>query len=499
VAVDRDALIRLYRGQGMPEADAIRKAHQGSQRAPEEEDDAPETPVRPEDADAADDSAGTRRFVVVTKDFTGLGWAKKLDEEGEDVTLATDYSEEEDPKLKEQMMRVGEGWLPVVQLSEAVKTLQSDNTIWIFAENCFVEEAEKLIEAGQKVFPPSITLGEKMEHDRDFAVGVAEDAGLPSPPTHEFSSRDEGLKFLDANKSTAYVMKINDNKFNFQTFVPNARTEADAHEQLYVYLKYMDDEPTDYILQERIPIEDALEVNVELWFFEGEPFLATLGLEVKRKNTYDVGEMTGCAGDFTQFIPLDSPLVEKTIGKLGDFYREQKYTGFADVNVIFTKDNQPHFLEVCNRFGYNSHPNMFLGLCRDNFGDVIADYLDGNVSDMASRFRTEIGCSLTLFIDHPRPGLPIFVKPDAEEQFYTFDGLKKEDQLLMTGYSDEIGIFLTRGKDIQEAWDKMADAVAMKEKVIFPDIYYRWDLAEDNYYNAPILRYQELKKRGLLK
>src|SRR5438093_9764385 len=118
--------------------------------------------------------------------------------------------------------------------------------------------------------------------------------------------------------------------------------------------------------------------------------------------------MAGCGGDMVTLLPLNSKLVSETIGKMLPFYQEQKYTGFADVNVIFTKDG-PKFLEVCNRFGYNAHITQFLALAKDNFGDIIADYIDGKIEGMANRFRQGFGASLTLFLDHPREGMPIHI------------------------------------------------------------------------------------------
>jgi len=450
----------------------------------------------------AESAEGTpsRKWVIVTKDFTALGWAYQLMLDGEEVYVAVRYSEEDDTKHRDKMKRTGQGWIPVLDMDEAMKTLQSPETYWVFGENIFPEDAEALIEAGQKVWPGNPALSEEMEHDRDYATDVAEESGLQPPDTHEFNDKDEAISFLEAHPDKAYVMKINDNKFNYQTFVPVRKEDPDANESLLVYLKNMEDDPEEFILQERVKIEDSLEVNVEFWYYEGEVILASLGLEVKRKDTYDLGEMCGCGGDFMQFIPVDSPLVHKTIEKMHPFYKAKKYTGFADVNVIFTKDGTPHFLEVCNRFGYNSHPNMFLALGKDTFGNIMADYIDGKVEDLADRFDYEnIGCSLTLFIDHPRQGLPIHIDSMYERQYFPFDGYKPTgEELVMTGYSDEIGILLGKGKGIEDAWKNVSEAVAFDEAVSFPDIKYRWDLAEDNYYNAPILRLKGLKNRGLL-
>ena len=440
-----------------------------------------------------------RRFVVVTKDFSGLGWADRLDQEGNEVHVAVRYEEEEKPEHRKAMKEVGKGWLDVLDLDKAIDTFGDDKDVyWIFAENNFPDEAEALIKDGCKVFPPSMALGEQMEHDRDLGVDIAKQSGLTPPKTFDFTDREEALQFLDSHPDHAYVMKINDNKFNFQTFVPNAREDEDANRQLSTFLEHMKEEPGDFILQERIPIEKGLEVNAELWLYKGEPIAATVGLELKRKNTYDVGEMTGCAGDFMFFVDIDTPLIQQTVAKMLPFYKQHSYTGFADVNVILTKDNEPHFLEVCNRMGYNAHVSMLIGLGLDPVGDILADYTDGKVEDMDQRFSRDICCSLTLFMDHPRLGLPITVKPEYADRYYPFDGFKEDGDLLMTGYSDELGIFVGRAKTLEAAWDKVSTEIAQDEAVIAPDIYYRWDLAETNYYNAPVLRYRELKKRGLL-
>lgn len=478
--------------QGFGEAEALKRVRVSK------EADGGTTAVSESSDDMVDDSedVAARQFVIVTKDLSGLGWAKKLIEEGETVTVATQYSEEEDEENRKAMKQVGRGWVDVVELKD-LPSFHGDSTYFVFGENCFVEEAEKLIKAGQKVFPPNIVLSEKMEHDRQYAVEVAEQAGLQSPPTYEFSTLDEAIRFLDENQDTAFVFKPDDGKFNYLTFVPSRREDADANRELYAYLSHMKEEPGGFILQERIPLKDALEVNVEVWLWEGDPFFATVGLELKRRDTGDLGEMCGCAADFIQVIPVDSPLVQQTVGKLLPFYKEQGYTGFADVNVIFTKDGEPYFLEVCNRFGYNAHVTYFLGLAKDGFGNIIADFTDGEIESIPERFRRDVGASVTLFIDHPRPGLPVNIDDTVVEQFYPFDGYMEDDQWLLTDYSNEVGIVCDHASTIEEAAKKVLKIV-QSEKVAAPDAYYRVDIGASDYPNAPARRMAELKKRGLL-
>ena len=155
---------------------------------------------------------------------------------------------------------------------------------------------------------------------------------------------------------------------------------------------------------------------------------------------------------------------------------------------------------MCNRFGYNSHPNLLINLLKGGFGQFIVDFLNGDVADMQSRFHSDIGGSLTIFLDHPRPGLPVHLDDKWAHQFYPFDGYKEEgsESLLLTGYSDEIGIFMDRGKTLEAVADKIYEEVVQKEAVSVPDMYYRYDISKTDYYNSPLLRLRELKKRKLI-
>lgn len=437
----------------------------------------------------------SRQFVCVTKDFSGLGWAKKLMEEGETVTLAY-QCECDDAETKKQVKLIGSDWLTTMPLSEALDTLRTDSTYWIFAENNFPEEADALRHKGQKVFGTS-KLTDQMEHDRKFAVDLATKSGLKSPATHEFATREEGLAFLDENADTAYVFKPDEGKFNYTTFVPVRKGDEDANRETFIYLDHMKEEPGSYILQERIPEGEGTEVCVEVWMYEGEPFLATCGLEVKRKNTSDIGEMCGCGGDYITVIPVDCKLVQETVGLMFNYYKDISYTGIADVNVILT-DKGPRFLEVCNRMGYNAHVSLFLGLAIDGVGDILADWMDGKIDGMDTRFRSGWACSLTVFLDHPRAGLPVHLDEWCEEQFYPFDGYKEDGQLLLTGFSDEIGIFVDYGPTMEAACKAVYTKVVEGEAISFPDMYYRTDLGETSYANAPIARYAAIQKMGLL-
>lgn len=432
-----------------------------------------------------------RLFVVVTKDMSGLGWAKKLQEEGERVVLAT-KNMEKTPELKKAFELVGKGWVPRTTLEEAMKTLQLPHVYWIFDSNHFGKEADQLRAKGQKVFGTS-ELSAKMEYDRAYGVEVATKYGLSSPETEEFSTVEEGLKFLEANPAKAYVFKPDASEFGYLTFVPFRERASDANRELYFYLKHVTFDGT-YILQER---KQGVEVNVELWLHEGKPFQALVTLESKRKGERDTGEMAGCAADIDFIIPLDSPLIDATIGKLLPFYAEKKVTGFVDVNVIIG-DNEVWFLEVCNRFGYSSHPNTFINLALDGFGNIMADWMDGKVAKMGEKFRKGYGASISLFIDHERPGLPLYLDKHHDHHFYPYDGYKDGEDLLLAGYSNEVGIFMDFDYTIQGAAEACLHKLYYNEAVSFPDMDFRKDLGGKDYHNAPNRRHEALRRMGYI-
>ena len=427
-----------------------------------------------------------RMFVVVTEDMSGLGWVKKLLEEGEQAVLATKISEDErDP---DQFNEVGKGWVPVITFEQAVKDFSDPMTYWIFDSNKLSEEADKLRTKGQKVFGTS-KLSAKMEFDRAYAVKVATDAGLSSPDTHEFSDIQKALDFLDQHDNQPYVFKPDAAEFNRLTYVPFREKGKDANRELYYYLQNLTDFSGTFILQER---KYGVEINVEAWFYEGEPFISFVGLENKRKHNRDLGEMAGCAGDVEFPVPLDSTLVQDTVGKMFPFYKKEKYTGFADVNVI-VGDTETFFLEVCDRFGYNAHPTLFLTLAIDGFGSIIADWMDGKVEGMKHRFRNGFGVSVSLYIEHKREGLPIHISPEALKRFYPFDGYKSKDQVLLTGYSEEVGIFTDFDYTIGGAEESIVHKLFYNEAISFPDMFFRTDLGGQDYANAPLKRYEAIR------
>lgn len=433
-----------------------------------------------------------RRWMIVTQDLSGLGWVKRLQEEGQRVTLVKGMGPDE--KQPDRFAKVGQGLVECRDLSPAtLQQLSGPDAYWLFDRNYFADQADELRAAGQKVFGTT-ALSARLENDRAYACQIATQCGLPSPPTHDMATVDEGVEFLEANPNTAFVLKPNDSEFNFTTFVPFREDPADANHELLCYLRNCPEMEKGYILQERKP---GVEVNVEVWLQDGEPFFAMCCLENKRRWNHNLGEMAGCAGDVVFPIPLDAPIIAATVGRMIPFYKQQGYTGFADVNVI-VGDGEVWFLEVCDRFGYNSHPNVLIACALDSVGNILGDWMDEDVETIAQRFRAGFGASITCFLDHPRPGLPIYLNPRVAGRFFPYDGYKVGEDVLLAGYSQEVGIFLDHDYTIEDAAEGCLNKLLYGEAVTYPDIAFRTDIHRKDYPGAPAKRYEALRAMRLI-
>ncbi len=432
--------------------------------------------------DKKTESTVKRGFVIVSEDFTGLGWAKKLLDEGNDVIFA--YKLKEDDEKKEEAKMVGKGIVDVFDLETVFKDRKTyKDWYWIFDMNVHVKVARQLFEEGYKVLGGQ-EISEKMENDRQFASNLMERYGIKSPPTHEFKSVEEGLAFLEENPEKAFVFKPDQPNGICCTYVPDSVKNEKANEELRVYLASLSETGT-YILQERIK---GVETNFEVWFHQGTPFFAMCNIECKKKLNQDFGGMVGCSQSIDFTIPLECKAVTSTIGKLYEFYKELEYTGFVDANII-VYDNENYYLETCNRFGYNSHPNLFFSVAKVPVGEILADIIDGNIDNFYDKMRYGFGASITLYTDQEKKGLPIFIEEDARDNFFMFDGYKENDQTFMSGYCGEIGIVTDHGYTIKEA----AEEVLEKAKLIrFPMRSMRSDIDKNDYPSSPQGRYDAL-------
>ena len=148
--------------------------------------------------------------------------------------------------------------------------------------------------------------------------------------------------------------------------------------------------------------------------------------------------------------------------------------------------------------GLALHPNLFINLALDGFGSIMADWMDGKVEDIPNRFRKGFGASITVMSEHPREGLPLHINPEYLKKFFPYDGYKEKEDLLLTGYSGEVGVYCDFDYTAEAAAENCLHKLFYNEAVSFPDMAFRTDLGQHNYAGAPAKRYESLRRMGLI-
>ena len=429
-----------------------------------------------------------KNFVVVTKDWSGLGWAMRLKDEGHKVLMAyqIDPAKLNDEQTKKGYELVGNGIIDKFPLKNIMsKRDKMKDWYWVWDANHNVEENELLKKEGFKVFMGG-KFADMMEHDRNACLKFAEKYGLKSPESFPFSDAKQAIKFVEQNEETAYVFKPDEGE-NFETWVPESEDACDANHELQRHLETLDSKGN-FILQER---KEGVETNIEVWFVKGEPKFAFMGIESKKKIVGDLGEFTGCAFDFVFEVPLDCEAVKQSVGKLYPAYRAMNFTGLADANFIAAKDGI-WFFEKCERFGYNAHPNLLFNLNQDELGETLASLVDGTFKP---NFTPGFGSSVSLYTDHPKSGKAIQFPEKYYKNIYFWDAYKEGDKFMTAGYDGSVLIALGFGYTIPTAWES---CLTVADKIKFPGRAFRNDGDKACYPSSPLRRYEALVAMGLI-
>ena len=424
------------------------------------------------------------KFVIASAFYSGLGFAIRLQDEGHDVVLA--HGPSDDRRTASRFRLVGKGIVPKRPLKDVIAQRRKYRD-WIFVwdENHSVAENEVLRSEGFSVFGGG-SYADRMEHDRHACVELVAAHGLMPPPSFPFESADDALSFGGEASDRTFVYKP-DRGETYETWMPVSLEVASANEELSQHLRSLNHNGS-FILQER---KSGIEVNVEVWFVRGEPRFAFMTLEVKRRLTGDLGDFCGCAFDFAFAIPLESRAVRESVGLLFPAYREMGYTGFGDANVIIARDGV-WFLEKCERFGYNAHPNLLWNVNRTPLGETFASLVDGS---FRPNMKGGFGAACTMYMDHPEAGKVIQYPSAVAPHLYFMDVYKEGEALLTAGYNELVLFVNGHGDTITSAWD---ECIRRTWQVRFPGRAFRVDGAARDYPSSPIVRYEQLVELGFL-
>lgn len=424
-------------------------------------------------------------FCIISKDFSGLGFAKLVLDAGYQAVIAYE-PDEEGLKKKEEYMTVGKNYVPRVPLKKMFGARdQYKGTYWIPDGNHYPKISETLMKEGHKVWPGGL-LQDRMEHDRQFAVELVKKAGIQSPETLEFENLKDGIDFLNEHPDDSFVFKPDDQSGEWDTFVPDSEKDENANEELVSYLSALPQQSGGFILQRRIK---GVEANFEIWVKDGKPFFAFCELESKRKLNDDWGPLVGGAQDVNFLVPLDCAGIQKTVLPLLNLKELKGYTGFLDMNVIIA-DREVYFLEFCARFGYPSHPTLFNGLAIRSFPDIMMDMMDGKIKNFEENFKLGFAAGITVSSDKPKKGMPVYVSEDIEKTFFPYEIYREQDRLYLAGFGEEVGVVVAHGYTLKEAAE---ECLKRRNKINYPNRGGRSDLEKSCYPSSPQLRYDALK------
>lgn len=424
------------------------------------------------------------KFVIATLHHMGLGFAQRIQQEGHDVLMA--HAGTDDRRASGRYDLVGNGIVEKRALREVIEERERyRDWYWIWDENHSVEENEQLRAEGFKVFGGG-RYSYTMEHDRDACLAFVSRFGLQPPASFAFDDAEQARRFVEEHPDTAYVYKP-DHGETWDTWLPQADDAAEANRELRQHLKSLTSSGT-FVLQER---KEGIETNVEVWFVRGEPRFAFMTIESKKRLGADLGDLGGCAFDFTFAIPIESRAVRETVGRMFPAYREMCYTGFGDANFIVARDGI-WFFEKCERFGYNAHPNLFLTLNRAPLGETFASLVDGT---FAPDFAPGFGASISMYMEHPVVGKAVQLPDAVQNSIYLVDVYREEGMLLTAGYNEVVCYATAHGYTIPTAWEA---ALARAWQVKFPGRAFRVDGAGTDYPSSPLRRFEALGAMGYL-
>lgn len=429
--------------------------------------------------------------MIATSDYSGLGFAVRIQDEGHEVILATSPPSDAsaDPALLRRYDLVGCNMVAKERLSALMERRgQLRDAYWIWDHNHSVEENESLRREGFRVLGGG-EYAYRMEHDRAACLEHAAIYGLNAPPSTRFENTVAAVRFCEQNRRTAYVYKP-DEGAHHETFLPESDDPLEANEELRLHLTSI--EPNGpFILQER---KEGVETNVEVWFMEGDPIFAFMTIEAKKRYALDMGELIGCAFDFAFVVPLECQAVQQSVGRLFPAYKQMKYTGFGDANFIAARDGV-WFFEKCERFGYNAHPNLLLNLSRRGVGEVLAALID---KTLRPSFSGGFGATVTMMTKaNPTGGKCIMFPARLWPDIFWWDVYKKGDLYLTAGYDADGYVLVVNGYGytIPTAWENVMKKAA---QIRFPYRSYRPDGAGVDYPSSPIRRYEALRAMGYI-
>jgi len=128
---------------------------------------------------------------MISSDGDGLGIARRLVDEGHDVTVQI-----KNPKARRDYDGL---------LKKADKLVVDKDSLYLFDSTGGGKTAERLKGQGHPVLGASI-FAQQLEMDRHLALELMADAGIQVPPSKHFTDYDSGRQYVDDGRT--HVLQV---------------------------------------------------------------------------------------------------------------------------------------------------------------------------------------------------------------------------------------------------------------------------------------------------
>lgn len=207
--------------------------------------------------------------------------------------------------------------------------------------------ADTLKKRGFKVIGGS-EFCDRIEFDRKLGMGLMTQVGIKTPETHEFTTFDDGGKFLATAEGEWFYKP--DGNIGY-----TVNGDAETLTRHFEWMKRRKGMvPSRFILQRKV---NGTEISTEGWF-DGERFVYPFNgtIEDKKFLTGNKGQSVGCSSNLVWCYEEPCPrLAKETVEKMAEILRAARYAGPIDFNAIVEeRSGRPLGLEWTPRFGYDA-------------------------------------------------------------------------------------------------------------------------------------------------
>lgn len=342
--------------------------------------------------------------------------------------------------------------------------------IIIFEAVGFGELQDRLRSEGFNVIGGS-AFGDRLENDRDYALGLLQEQGLNLARLRKFTTAAEGIADLEEHPRRA-VFKLCDSAGD--TFVGGLADGSDVAALLRVRPPK---DGSQFILMDYV---DGVETGVGA-YFNGERFLlpACLDWEHKRFFAANMGELTGEMGTVATFAGSER-VFEAALRPLEPLLTDAGHIGWVNLNTIINEDGVWP-LEFTCRFGYPG-----FAVLEPLQGIRWSELFSSLISGEAGSFPALEGYSACIVLTTPPMplsrkdvdapvGLPVVVADVDPRHLHLGEVGATDNGLVTAGLYGWTAVVTGVGETLEEA---QSAAYANAAKVYAPNLRYRLDIGD---------------------